>query len=147
MAQYNGIVYLSPSQFDELTDKGSIVVDGKTIIYDENTLYVTPENIEVPTKLSELENDTGFITEDDVPDFTETDPTVPSFVKDITEQDIDNWNNKSDFSGSYNDLTDKPEIPSISGLATETYVQEYVASQLSTSITTALNTEVQNGKD
>ena len=33
----------------------------------------------------------------------------------------------SKFSGSYNDLTDKPEIPSTEGLASETYVQEYVA--------------------
>lgn len=30
------------------------------------------------------------------------------------------------FSGSYNDLTNKPTIPSISGLATETYVQNAV---------------------
>ena len=29
----------------------------------------------------------------------------------ITAQDIADWNNKSDFSGSYNDLTDKPSIP------------------------------------
>lgn len=29
----------------------------------------------------------------------------------ITSQDITNWDNKSDFSGSYNDLTNKPTIP------------------------------------
>ena len=35
--------------------------------------------------------------------------------------------NKSDlFSKSYNDLTDKPTIPSIEGLASETYVQEEI---------------------
>lgn len=39
---------------------------------------------------------------------TETDPTVPQYVKNITQEDITAWNNKSDFSGSYNDLTDKP---------------------------------------
>lgn len=39
---------------------------------------------------------------------TEVDPTVPQHVKDITQADIDKWNNKSDFSGSYSDLTDKP---------------------------------------
>lgn len=38
----------------------------------------------------------------------ESDPTVPEFVKNITEDDISNWNNKSNFSGSYNDLKDKP---------------------------------------
>lgn len=41
----------------------------------------------------------------------EKDPTVPDFVKEISEQDIENWNNKSDFSGNYNDLLDKPDIP------------------------------------
>lgn len=41
----------------------------------------------------------------------ETDPTVPLYVKEITQADITSWDNKSDFSGSYNDLTDKPIIP------------------------------------
>lgn len=41
----------------------------------------------------------------------ETDPTVPQHVKDITEEDISTWNNKSDFSGNYEDLENKPEIP------------------------------------
>ena len=42
----------------------------------------------------------------------ETDPTVPSYVKNITQANITSWNNKSDFSGNYNDLTNKPPIPS-----------------------------------
>lgn len=37
------------------------------------------------------------------------------------------------FSGSYNDLTDKPTIPSIAGLATETYVNNAVANIILTS--------------
>jgi len=90
---------------------------------------ITSLEVEVPTKLSELQNDVGFITS-----YTETDPTVPSWAKQstkpsytasevgalestapaaaITNNDISNWNNKSDFSGSYEDLTDKPTIPS-----------------------------------
>ena len=54
--------------------------------------------------------------------FTETDPTVPSHVKSITQEDITNWNNKSDFSGNYNDLTNKPIIPEET---TETKVSEW----------------------
>lgn len=45
---------------------------------------------------------------------SESDPTVPSHVKNIKSTDITNWNNKSDFSGNYNDLTNKPapyELP------------------------------------
>lgn len=43
---------------------------------------------------------------------SETDPVfTASPAHGITSNDITNWNNKSDFSGSYNDLTDKPTIP------------------------------------
>lgn len=50
------------------------------------------EGIEVPRKLSELEDDVGF----------------------------------SDFSGDYEDLRNKPEIPSVEGLATEEFVVEKI---------------------
>lgn len=76
----------------------------------------------VPTKVSELENDSGYLTE-----YTETDPTIPTHVKNITQENITNWNNKSEFSGSYNDLTDKPTIPSVEGLATKEYVDDNTA--------------------
>ena len=64
--------------------------------------------INVPKKTSDLVNDSGFIM-----GYTETDPTVPSYVKNITQENIDSWNNKSNFSGSYNDLNDKPTIPTV----------------------------------
>lgn len=44
----------------------------------------------------------------------ETDPTVPAHVKQITEENIESWNNKSDFSGNYEDLENKPKIPDVS---------------------------------
>ena len=44
----------------------------------------------------------------------ETDPVFSASASaSITSQDITNWNNKSDFNGSYNNLTDKPTIPSV----------------------------------
>lgn len=62
----------------------------------------------VPEKTSDLINDSGFLTS-----FTETDPIFnASVAHGITSTDITNWNNKSDFSGSYNDLSNKPTIPS-----------------------------------
>ena len=46
--------------------------------------------------------------------YTETDPVFnASPAKGISSADITNWNNKSDFSGSYDDLTDKPTIPTV----------------------------------
>ncbi|MEF9992681.1 MAG: tail fiber protein [Peptostreptococcaceae bacterium] len=40
----------------------------------------------------------------------------------INDSKITSWDNKSNFSGNYSDLSGKPTIPSISGLATETFV-------------------------
>ena len=37
------IVYLSESQYAELVANGSITVDGVTVEYDENSIYVTPQ--------------------------------------------------------------------------------------------------------
>lgn len=62
---------------------------------------------DIPTKVSELENDSKYITESELKTFgyateefvrsqgyltEETDPTVPDYVKNITEADIRNWN-------------------------------------------------------
>lgn len=45
---------------------------------------------------------------------TETDPVFTnSPAYGITSNDITNWNGKSDFSGSYSDLTNKPSIPAV----------------------------------
>lgn len=71
-----------------------------------NTGAVT---ISIPTKVSDLTNDSGFITS-----YTETDPVFSaSAAATITSADITAWNGKSTFSGSYNDLTDKPTIPTV----------------------------------
>lgn len=43
----------------------------------------------------------------------------------VTSSEKNTWNAKSDFSGSYNDLTDKPTIPSLDGYATEAWVSGY----------------------
>lgn len=47
----------------------------------------------IPTLTSQLTNDSGFLT-------NESDPTIPDYVKSITETDITNWNDKLDSSYS-----------------------------------------------
>ena len=52
----------------------------------------------------------------------------------ITLEDISNWNAKSDFSGSYNDLTDKPTIPTnVSQLTNDLSLatEEFVTTEIS----------------
>lgn len=72
--------------------------------------HTKSEITDFPNNLSEFNNDSGFLSE-------EGDPTVPAHVKNITEENISAWNNKSDFSGNYEDLNNKPneyELPKAS---------------------------------
>lgn len=86
----------------QITDFPSLATVATTGDYDDLTDKPT-----IPTKVSDLNNDSGFIT-------TETDPVfTASPAHGISSTDISNWNGKSDFSGSYNDLTDKPTIPTV----------------------------------
>lgn len=54
----------------------------------------------------------------------ELDPSVPQYVKNIKEEDINKWNNKSNFSGNYEDLNNLPELPDVSNFMTEQDVKD-----------------------
>lgn len=108
-----------------------------------NDLTDKPTIPEIPTNVSAFENDKGYLTEHqslvDYAKKTEI-PTVPTkvsaFENDkgyLTEhQSLEGYAKTADLAtvaktGSYNDLTNKPTIPSITGLATETYVNGKIA--------------------
>lgn len=98
----------------------------------------------IPTKVSELTNDSGYLTAIPSEYVTETalnskgylvaqdishkaDKTElhnhenKSVLDSITSTKISQWDNKSNFSGNYNDLTNKPTIPTkISQLENDT---------------------------
>ena len=91
-------------------------------IEEKNKLNSVESNANRVTSTSQILNDSGYITSADVPktlaelssdathrtvtdaekeswnnklsQFTETDPTVPTYVKNISEEDITNWNSK-----------------------------------------------------
>lgn len=78
----------------------------------------------IPTKISELVDDSNFLKK--IPDeyITEKDLTDKNYADNIivtehvdnseihvTNEEKQTWNNKSNFSGIYKDLTDKPTIP------------------------------------
>ena len=58
----------------------------------------------------------------------------------VTDEEKTAWNNKSDFSGSYNDLTDKPSIPTVSNDLTNELKAKY-----DTAYTHSQSTHVQLG--
>ena len=72
-----------------ITISGGGQVIGITKVYVNGVDVTDGTNayVVVPTKTSELTNDSGFIT-------SETDPTVPAAVKSITASDILSWNSK-----------------------------------------------------
>ena len=87
----NEIIINNIDPQDILVENNTGAVVGITKVY-VNGIDVTDGDkayIIVPTKLSELTNDEGFITNAE-----ETDPTVPSYVKSITMADINSWNSK-----------------------------------------------------
>lgn len=60
----------------------------------------------------------GYYTQDEIDLLLQTiNDTISGHINDtaihVTETDKVNWNAKSDFSGSYNDLTDTPTIPTV----------------------------------
>lgn len=56
-------------------------VDNKGFLTKHQDLSSYAKKSEVPTKTSQLENNSGFITLADLPETEETDPTVPSWAK------------------------------------------------------------------
>lgn len=112
----------------------------------------------IPTKTSQLTNDSDFATNAALTsglaskaDKTELHSHSNKTVLDgITSAKVTEWNNKSTFSGSYNDLTNKPTIPTKtsqltndSDFATNASVTSGLAGKANTSHTHAIS-EVTN---
>ena len=98
--------------YNDLSNKPTIPsVEGlasEAYVNEKVAAIVIPE---VPTKVSELENDKGYLTE---------------------HQSLEGYAKTADLAqvaktGSYNDLIDKPTIPSTTGLASTKYVDDKVA--------------------
>ena len=71
---------------------------------------------DIPTKTSQLQNDSGYLTEhQDLSDYAKKTELHSHENKDvldnITTEKISSWDNKSEFDGDYDSLTNKPTIP------------------------------------
>ena len=108
LAITNGVLSTTGGGVADAVEWSNVLNKPSDVSYWNNDAgYIT--SAALPTKTSELTNDSGFLTS-----YTETDPIYSaSPAAGITAADISSWNAKSDFSGSYNDLTDKPTIPTV----------------------------------
>lgn len=159
-----------PSKTSDLTnDSGFITSDddttytltksGNTITLtgsDGSTTSVTDSNTTY-SAMSETEMQTGTATsarsitaarlkaavEYHAPLKTESDPIFQaSAASGITAANILAWNNKSDFSGSYNDLSDKPSFKTVTGQSVTGSGDIIPASiQYTTTVPSAINTD------
>ena len=77
--------------------------------YTASEVGALPNTTTIPTNLADLAED--------------------STHRVVTDAEKTAWSAKSNFSGNYNDLTNKPTIPSIDGLATTAYVDNAVANK------------------
>lgn len=82
---------------------------------------------ELPTKVSEFENDAGYLTEHQSLEEYALKADIPSIEGLATEEYVQKEIAKVDVSEQLVDYALKSEIPSIEGLATEEYVAEAVA--------------------
>lgn len=107
----------------------SISLNGTVYSHVDGTITL-PDYPTIPTKTSQLTNDSGFINSIPSEYITETELNEKGYLTE--HQDISGKANISDLSavatsGNYNDLINKPTIPSIEGLATEAFVEEKLA--------------------
>lgn len=114
----NGVIYYFNANGDKVQDLDISKVGGKIDSISVNGVpQVVDGNKNVDLKITA----------------EETDPTVPAWAKQpkkptYSYEEI--TNKPTLFSGSYNDLKDKPTIPSINGLASETYVNNKASTTL-----------------
>lgn len=126
---------LTKNSLDNKLDKSQTSYKGKNVVVDSTSGLITFENKPtIPTKVSDLTNDSGFITSSSLPtktsDLTNDGDGTNAFL--TQHQSLTNYIQKSStsgllkndgtvdttsystFSGSYNDLSNKPTIPSAS---------------------------------
>lgn len=106
------------------TDENGNIVAGEKPTYTPSEVSALPDTTHIPSTLAEM-------TEDDE-------------HKTITSAEREKWNAKSDFSGSYNDLTDVPEIKQLTDDLKEKYDN---AATLATTNKNTLDTDYAQTKE
>lgn len=119
-----GFVYNKNESDERYQEKGEYALKSEIPSLDR---YAKTEDI--PTKVSQLENDENYLKE--LPEhtheeyLTEHQDISGKLDKSVYDADKSTFALKTElFSRSYNDLTDKPETPSLDGYATQEWVED-----------------------
>ena len=141
-----------PSKLSDLTEDSThrTVTDDEKAAWNNQSSFSGDYNDltnkpNIPSKTSDLTNDSGFQTASDVQtaitvkaDLSALTSHTGNTTIHVTAAEKEAWNAKSDFSGSYNDLTNKPTIPSkTSDLTNDSGFQ--TANDVSTAISSKAN--------
>lgn len=107
---------------DDASAMNSAISDNKTAITALQTGKA--DKSEIPTTVAELTDSGDYAKKTDL--HSHTNKTV---LDGITEEKVTAWDNKSDFSGSYNDLNDKPTIDAELSNTSENAIQNKVVTE------------------
>ena len=108
MANLKEVIYLSNEDYATLVSAGTVTIDGETLIYDENNIYVTPDVLASSTNngLMSAADKVKLDALDDSNLVHKTgDETIignKTFISPITYQNNDGVNWSFEGSGSYN---------------------------------------------
>lgn len=131
-----------PSKTSDLVNDSGYLTEHQSLENYATKDYVS--NALTPyAKKSEIPDVSGFLTS--IPDeyVTETELDAKGYLTE--HQSLAEYAKKSElFSKDYNDLTNKPTIPSVEGLASTQYVDEKVATKQDT-LTAGSNITIENG--
>ena len=118
----------APTIREIANDEATKATSGKADVGHSHSNYVPTSrkinNKALSSNINLIASDVGALPVDTVIPSKLSDLTADTTHRTVTDTEKATWNAKSNFSGSYNDLTNKPTIPSISGLATTAYVDD-----------------------
>jgi cytochrome oxidase Cu insertion factor (SCO1/SenC/PrrC family) len=113
----------------------------ESIVSEQQEFHVVDENGNIVTSIDENGVATTTVTAQSIiVNGDNVEEHIDNTGIHVTAAEKEAWNNKSNFSGSYNDLTNKPTIPDLTGYATKEDIKNFITEVPSEYITeTELN--------
>lgn len=97
MANLKNVIYLSNEDYETLVSTGTVTIDGETLTYDENNVYITPDKLASTTEdglmsasdKSKLDNIESGAQVNVQSDWNQTDIGADDYIKNKPEVDTD----------------------------------------------------------